>query len=254
MDQKEQKEKNNYSAEQIQVLEDIEAVRKRPGMYIGSTSEQGIHHLVWEVIDNSIDEAVAGYGNKITVTLSEDQKSITVADNGRGIPVEIHSKTKKSTLETIFTVLHSGGKFDHRIYQTSGGLHGVGVTAVNALSSRLKVQVRRDNKLAIQYFEEGLPKFLEILDFKSNETGTSVEFTPDEKIFKTFSHFNADIIKGRLKELAYLNSQLTLVFSQILEGGQVTSVTYHYPGGIGSWISELNGNEALDNIPVFQSR
>lgn len=254
MNQKEDKEqkKNHYSADQIQVLEDIEAVRKRPGMYIGSTGEQGIHHLVWEVIDNSIDEAVAGYGNKILVSLSPDKRIITISDNGRGIPMEIHSKTKKSTLETVFTVLHSGGKFDHQIYQTSGGLHGVGVTAVNALSSFLKVQVKRDDKLAIQYFEEGVPKFLEISDFKSEETGTSIEFTPDDKIFTGFTHFNDEIIKNRMKELAYLNPSLTLVFSSSSESEEISSITYHYPGGLGSWIQELNKNEYLEGTVIFQ--
>ncbi|WNE41718.1 MAG: DNA gyrase subunit B [Mycoplasmataceae bacterium] len=257
MNQREDQEKdkvvvNHYSADQIQVLEDIEAVRKRPGMYIGSTGEQGVHHLVWEVIDNSIDEAVAGYGNKISVSLSEDKRIITVSDNGRGIPVEIHSKTKKSTLETVFTVLHSGGKFDHQIYQTSGGLHGVGVTAVNALSSFLKVQVKRDNKLAIQYFEEGIPKFLEIFDFKSEETGTSVEFTPDDKIFTGFTHFNEEIIKNRLKELAYLNPTLTLTFSEYSEDSKNINTVYHFPGGLANWIQDLNKNEYLENTVVFQ--
>jgi len=204
------------------------------------------------VIDNSIDEAVAGYGDKISVSLSEDKRIITVSDNGRGIPVEIHSKTKKSTLETVFTVLHSGGKFDHQIYQTSGGLHGVGVTAVNALSSFLKVQVKRDNKLAIQYFEEGIPKFLEIFDFKSEETGTSVEFTPDDKIFTGFTHFNEEIIKNRLKELAYLNPTLTLTFSEYSEDSKNITTVYHFPGGLANWIQDLNKNEYLENTVVFQ--
>jgi DNA gyrase subunit B len=134
-----QKKKDNYNAKDIQVLENIEAVRKRPGMYIGSTDEQGWHHLFQEVIDNSIDEAVAGYCSEIQISLSADQKTITIEDNGRGIPIEVHPETKKSTLETIFTVLHSGGKFSDQVYKTSGGLHGVGVTAVNALSKRLEV-------------------------------------------------------------------------------------------------------------------
>ena len=146
MPAKEKKIKDEYGAESIQVLENIEAVRKRPGMYIGSTDEQGWHHLFQEVIDNSIDEAVAGYCSQVKITLSADQKVITMEDNGRGIPIEIHPNTKKSTLETIFTFLHSGGKFDNKVYKTSGGLHGVGVTAVNALSANLKVWSRRDGK------------------------------------------------------------------------------------------------------------
>jgi DNA gyrase/topoisomerase IV subunit B/DNA gyrase/topoisomerase IV subunit A/intein/homing endonuclease len=257
---KKQKE-SYYGASQIQVLGDIEAVRKRPGMYIGSTGEQGIHHLVWEVIDNSIDEAVAGYGKKITVSLSPDKKVITVSDEGRGIPLEIHSKTKKSTLETVFTVLHSGGKFDHQIYQTSGGLHGVGVTAVNALSSFLKVKVKRDKKIAIQYFEKGDSKLLEILDFDSNETGTSVQFTPDKEIFVDFTEFDSEAIKNRMKELAYLNPDLTLVFSEDYEevdneeltGELLTnSVVYHYPAGLSSWIQDLNKNDYLEGTIIFQ--
>jgi DNA gyrase subunit B len=257
---KKQKE-NHYGASQIQVLGDIEAVRKRPGMYIGSTGEQGIHHLVWEVIDNSIDEAVAGYGKKITVSLSPDKKVITVSDEGRGIPLEIHSKTKKSTLETVFTVLHSGGKFDHQVYQTSGGLHGVGVTAVNALSSFLKVKVKRDKKIAIQYFEKGDSKLLEILDFDSNETGTSVQFTPDKEIFVDFTEFDSEVIKNRMKELAYLNPDLTLVFSEDYEevdneeftGELLTnSIVYHYPAGLSSWIQDLNKNDYLEGTIIFQ--
>lgn len=256
------KEKENYyGANQIKVLGDIEAVRKRPGMYIGSTGEQGIHHLVWEVIDNSIDEAVAGYGKEIIVSLSPDKKVVTVSDKGRGIPLEIHPKTKKSTLETVFTILHSGGKFDHQIYQTSGGLHGVGVTAVNALSSSLRVRVKKDRKLAIQYFEEGIAKFLEILDFDSNETGTSVQFTPDKKIFTGFTEFNSEIIKNRMKELAYLNPDLNLTFSEDYEEinndeftGELStnSIVYHYPAGLGSWIRDLNKNDELEGTIIFQ--
>lgn len=182
------------------------------------------------MVDNSIDEVVAGYGKEIFVSLSKDLKSIKITDNGRGIPIEIHPKTKKSTLETIFTVLHSGGKFDHQIYQTSGGLHGVGLTAVNALSANLKVEVTRNEKSATQYFEEGVPKSFEVHNFISDKRGTSVEFTPDKKIFKDFSSFNESIIKNRLMELAYLNPGLTIGFAIMTDSGMTSKTVYNYLG------------------------
>ncbi|CAG8685158.1 15164_t:CDS:2 [Cetraspora pellucida] len=169
------KKKDEYGAESIQVLENIEAVRKRPGMYIGSTDEQ-------EVVDNSIDEAVAGHCSEIKIILSADQSTLTIEDNGRGIPIEIHPETKKSTLETIFTVLHSGGKFDNKVYKTSGGLHGVGVTAVNALSANLKLATSS------------------ISDTPEAKNGITVNFTPDKKIFKEFTHFRIELIQDRLQE------------------------------------------------------
>jgi len=221
--------KGQYSAKDIQVLENIEAVRKRPGMYVGSTDEQGWHHLFQEVIDNSIDEAVAGYCTEIKVILSADQRSLTMEDNGRGIPIEIHPETHRSTLETIFTVLHSGGKFSNEVYKTSGGLHGVGVTAVNALSTSLKVWSRREGKTEYLEFEEGILVNSKITSTPQVQNGITITFTPDQKIFKEFTHFKIEVIQNRLKELAYLNPKLTLLFFNTAEA---EPVVYHSETGL----------------------
>jgi len=242
-------QKNQYSAKDIQVLENIEAIRKRPGMYIGSTDEKGWHHLAWEAIDNPVDEAVAGYCHKIWVTLSADQTTITIKDDGRGIPIEIHPKTKRSTLETIFTVLHSGGKFDNKVYKTSGGLHGVGVTVVNALSKYLRVESWREGKTEKLIYEKGKLISSQIIDTPNQPNGVLVEFTPDGEIFKDFTYFKAETLQRRLRELAYLNPNLELSFSN---SSEAKPHIYHYAGGLASWVKEINSGERLVGTEICQ--
>lgn len=201
----------SYSAQNIQVLEGLEAVRKRPAMYIGDVSEKGLHHLVYEVVDNSIDEALAGFCTEINVFINEDN-SITVKDNGRGIPVDLHEKEKKSALEVVLTVLHAGGKFDKGTYKVSGGLHGVGVSCVNALSVYLKAEVRRNGKIYMQEYSKGKPYAGVRVVGESNETGTIITFKPDSSIF-TVTEYRYDILATRLRELAYLNAGITLTLA-----------------------------------------
>ncbi|HOV83571.1 MAG TPA: DNA topoisomerase (ATP-hydrolyzing) subunit B [Paludibacteraceae bacterium] len=223
---------NEYGASSIQVLEGLEAVRKRPAMYIGDTSLKGLHHLVYEVVDNSIDEAMAGHCDNIQVIINEDN-SITVIDNGRGIPVDYHEKEGKSALEVVMTVLHAGGKFDKGTYKVSGGLHGVGVSCVNALSSFMRVEVARNGKLYVQEYECGIPKFSVKEIGESDITGTTVTFLPDKSIF-TETVFKYDIIADRLRELAFLNAgiKLTLVDKRTIEedGNYKTEVFYSKEG------------------------
>lgn len=237
-----------YTAEDIQVLEGLDAVRKRPAMYIGSTDTKGLHHLVYEVVDNSIDEALAGYCTKITVVLHPDS-SITVSDNGRGIPVDILEKYGKPALEIVMTKLHAGGKFDNRVYKVSGGLHGVGVSVVTALSQWLEVRVRRDNNIYYQRYEKGVP-VSDIQPIGScTGTGTETTFLPDEKIFDVVM-FDFNTLSNRLEELAYLNQGLTILLKDERTG---IERTFSYQGGIAALVNHLNdGKEALHQPIYFE--
>ncbi len=239
---------NGYGAEQIQVLEGLEAVRKRPSMYIGSTDARGLHHLVYEVVDNSIDEALAGYCNNIEVTIRPDH-SVRVVDNGRGIPVEVMPKYQKSALEVVMTMLHAGGKFDNNAYKVSGGLHGVGVSAVNALSEWLEVEVRREGKLYKQRYECGKPVTAVTLIGESTQAaGTTVTFKPDKTIFETLE-FNLDMLAARLRELAFLNKGVKISIKD--EFSQKEEV-FQYEGGIVSFVDFLNKNKnLLHEKPIY---
>lgn len=230
-----------YSADSIQVLEGLEAVRKRPSMYIGDTSEKGLHHLVYEVVDNSIDEALAGYCTYIDVVINEDN-SITVTDNGRGIPVDIHEKEGKSALEVVLTVLHAGGKFDKGTYKVSGGLHGVGVSCVNALSTYLKAEVRRNGKVHMQEFSCGKPLHdVQVID-NTDKTGTTISFKPDGSIF-TVTEYKYDILATRLRELAFLNAGITLRLTDKRvqkEDGSFKSEVFHSDEGLKEFVRYID--------------
>lgn len=233
---------NNYGAEQIQVLEGIEHVRKRPGMYIGSTGSRGLHHLVYEVVDNSVDEALAGYCKNINVTINQNG-SVTVVDDGRGIPTDIHPRTGKSALETVLTKLGAGGKFgEGGGYKVSGGLHGVGISVVNALSEWVEVTVWREGKVHTQRFERGIPQGdMAVKPGAGDRTGTSVTFLPDISIFTTGIVFDYATLAGRLRELAFLNGGVRIVFTDSrVEDGNPHVETYFYEGGIREYIGYMN--------------
>ena len=234
-------ENKNYGADSIQVLEGLEAVRKRPAMYIGDVGSKGLHHLVYEVVDNSIDEALAGYCTHIEVSIHEDN-SISVQDNGRGIPTAMHSKEKKSALEVVMTVLHAGGKFDKNTYKVSGGLHGVGVSCVNALSKKLLVTVEREGKIFEQEYEIGVPKYAVREAGTSQKTGTRVHFWPDATIFQEMV-YKREILESRLRELSYLNKKISIAINDLREkdeNGNVYSKNFYSEGGIVEFVQMLD--------------
>ncbi len=250
---------SEYGAENIQVLEGLEAVRKRPGMYIGSTGPRGLHHLVYEVVDNSVDEALAGACTRIDVTIHKDN-SVTVIDNGRGIPVEIHKKEKKPTVEVVFTILHAGGKFGGGSYKVSGGLHGVGISVVNALSSRVEVEVTRDGEVNAMAFERGITKekLKKVSSASPSKHGLKVTFWPDPEIFTETVVFNKDILINRLREMAFLTKNLKIVFTDEREEDPETHTPYSqelcYAGGVVDFTKFLNeGKEVLAGLskPIY---
>jgi DNA gyrase subunit B len=236
---KNESQNNDYSAGQIQVLKGLEAVRKRPGMYIGSTSARGLHHLVYEVVDNSVDEALAGHCTHIEVTIHADD-SITVVDDGRGIPVDMHAGENMPAVEVALTMLHAGGKFDKDSYKVSGGLHGVGISVVNALSETLRVEVRRDGKIHEQHYARGDKQTDLAVIGKSKETGTTITFKPDPQIF-TELRFSYDTLANRLREMAYLNAGLRITITDERDGERKTEV-FHFEGGIIEFVEYLRGS------------
>ncbi len=256
MADKKEIKKDDYSAGNIQVLEGLEAVRKRPAMYIGDVGVKGLHHLIWEVVDNSIDEALAGHCDTIGVTINEDN-SITVTDNGRGIPTGIHEKEGRSALEVVMTVLHAGGKFDKDTYKVSGGLHGVGVSCVNALSTMLKATVHRDGKIHEQEYSIGIPKY-EVREIGTTDKhGTTIEFKPDDSIF-TASVYNYETVAGRLRELSFLNAGITITLEDQREqddDGKNRSDVFHSEGGLKEFVTYLDSTrERLIPEPIYMNR
>ncbi|MFC3611864.1 DNA topoisomerase (ATP-hydrolyzing) subunit B [Staphylococcus piscifermentans] len=241
----------NYGAGQIQVLEGLEAVRKRPGMYIGSTSERGLHHLVWEIVDNSIDEALAGYADKIEVIIEKDNW-IRVTDNGRGIPVDIQEKMGRPAVEVILTVLHAGGKFGGGGYKVSGGLHGVGSSVVNALSEDLEVYVHRNNKIYNQAYKRGIPQYdLKVIG-ETEHNGTEIRFKADPEIFTETTTYQYEILQKRIRELAFLNKGIQITLRDERDEDNIREDSYHYEGGIKSYVELLNENkEPLFDEPVY---
>src|SRR5699024_6043964 len=238
-----------YNAEQIQVLEGLEAVRKRPSMYIGTTTGRGLHHLVWEITDNSIDEALAGYCTQIDVAIEEDN-SISVVDNGRGIPVDIHEDSGKPAVELILTVLHAGGKFGGGGYKVSGGLHGVGAAVVNALSTFLDVYVHLDGKIHYIHFEKGeVQGPIEVIG-DTELTGTKIHFKPDPEIFDETLEYDYDILKQRLRELAFLNKQLTITLEDKRDN-ENEKVEFYYEGGIISYVEFMNRSKEVLHDPIY---
>lgn len=246
------KASSSYTAKDITVLEGLEPVRKRPGMYIGGTGKDGLHHLVWEVVDNSIDEAMAGHAKNIEVRLLPDDV-VSVKDDGRGIPVEKHAKTKKSTLETVLTVLHAGGKFGGSGYKVSGGLHGVGVSVVNALSQWLEAEVHRDGGVYKQRYERGAPQGQARKSGSSKATGTIITFRPDSKIF-TGTAFDWSYILQHLRQQAYLTPGVKIRIFDEREKGKIRTYTYYFEGGIVSYVRQLNLGKDIKNPEIFYVR
>jgi DNA gyrase subunit B len=243
-------EKNAYGAEQIKVLAGLEAVRKRPAMYIGNTAEEGLHHLVYEVVDNSIDEALAGYCSQIRVTIHQDN-SVSVEDNGRGIPVDIHPTEKMSALELVMTTLHAGGKFDHSTYKVSGGLHGVGVSVVNALSEFTRAEVKREGKTYLQTYRYGKKESDISIIGESTLSGTTITFKPDTQIFTETTEYKYDIIQNRLRELAFLNRNVKILLKDERSGAEDE---FHYKGGIESYVEYLNRKRNVINMrPIMMT-
>lgn len=241
-------ENNIYGAESIKTLKGLEAVRKRPAMYIGSTSSVGLHHLVYEVVDNSIDEALAGFCDTIEVIIHKDQ-SVTVMDNGRGIPVDYHEEEKMSALQLVLTTLHAGGKFDNSTYKVSGGLHGVGVSCVNALSSYLKAEVYRDGKIYVMEFDRGKPRYDVKVAGDTPLNGTSIHFRPDDRIFET-TEYSFDILSTRLRELAFLNKGIRIKIKS--EADESKEHEFCYPGGLVSFVKYLDENRTpLHPEPIY---
>ncbi len=248
MEEQVKTEETSYNADQIQVLEGLEAVRKRPGMYIGSTSEKGLHHLVWEIVDNSIDEALAGYCDHIQVIVEKDN-SITVKDNGRGIPVDIQKKTGKPAVEVIMTVLHAGGKFGGGGYKVSGGLHGVGASVVNALSTNLEVSVHRDGKIHQMKFERGKPvEELKVIG-ETDYTGTTTHFKPDPEIFTETTTYDLDTLVQRVRELAFLNKGIRISIQD--KRTDEEPISFHYEGGISEYVEYINRNKEVLHEPFY---
>jgi DNA gyrase subunit B len=240
--------KDNYSAKNINVLKGLEAVRKRPAMYIGDVSSRGLHHLINEVVDNSIDEALGGYNDRVIVTIKKDG-SVSVEDRGRGIPVDLHPVEKISALEVVMTVLHAGGKFDKDSYKVSGGLHGVGVSVVNALSEKLTAEVRRDGKIYFQEYHQGIPveKVKQTGTYKGDQTGTTITFKPDGEIFKT-TKFNFETVAERMRELAYLNKEVTMILKDENDGQEET---YRFKGGLIDFVKYLDEQRTAMHKPVY---
>ena len=241
---------SDYGASNIKVLKGLEAVRKRPGMYIGDTSIKGLHHLIYEVVDNSIDEAMAGFCDYIKITLTQDGSAI-IEDNGRGIPVAIHPTEKIPAATVVLTVLHAGGKFDKNTYKVSGGLHGVGVSVVNALSKKLHLKIYRDGAIHEQWFERGVPVTELEVTGKIKKTGTIIEFWPDEEIFTESVEFKKEILSTRFKELAYLNPNITIEFVDERDG---TKEKFHFEGGIKQFVKDLQKKEPLSNAQLFKGK